>query len=189
MSVGGIFCWGMLKLGVFMMRSSGFRGEVGLVVDAQWPIAASKSEEDEEAVKDYLASYDYAPGFHSLLLYLKDTYNNPIIVITESGFPLSPAEDLGDEKKVDYMRNYLNALLDARADGVNCIGYFFWSLMDSFEWASGYGYKFGLYQVDFENPHRKATARKSALVYKEIIRTGMIDARYDPDPYCNTTVF
>ncbi|XP_048002930.1 cytosolic beta-glucosidase-like isoform X2 [Leguminivora glycinivorella] len=162
-----------------MYESPSFYDDVGIgqYMDDSWPASSLDMMRD------------YAPGFHSLLLYLKDTYNNPIIVITESGFPLSPAEDLGDEKKVDYMRNYLNALLDARADGVNCIGYFFWSLMDSFEWASGYGYKFGLYQVDFENPHRKATARKSALVYKEIIRTGMIDARYDPDPYCNTTVF
>ncbi|XP_061727376.1 cytosolic beta-glucosidase-like [Cydia pomonella] len=265
-------------------------GKVGLVVDAQWPIAASRSEEDAEAVKDYLAFYvgqyldpvfkgDYpqrltarvvatstregtefrlrpfseeekkyihgtydfvginhynsvvvyrnesvngmyeepsfyddvgigtymddswpassfdsmranAPGFYSLLLYLKDTYNNPVVFITENGFPLSSAEGLDDWKKVNYIRNYLDALMDARADGSNCQGYFFWSLMDSFEWTSGYGYKFGLYQVDFDDPDKKRTARKSALVYKEIIRTGTTDFNYNPDPYqYNGTVY
>lgn len=72
------------------------------------------------------------------MLYVKETYGNPELYITESGFPETLAEDLYDDQKVDYLRTYLDALLDAKAAGSNIQGYFFWSFLDTFEWASGY---------------------------------------------------
>ena len=44
-----------------------------------------------------------------------------------------------------------------------------WTLMDSFDWASGYRAKFGLFHVDFNDPKRPRTAKKSAAFYKEVI--------------------
>ena len=53
-------------------------------------------------------------------------------------------------------------------DGVKLRGYFVWSLMDNFEWACGYTERFGLFHVDFNDPLRKRTPRKSARIYAEI---------------------
>lgn len=57
-----------------------------------------------------------------------------------------------------------------RLDGCDVRGYFAWSLMDNYEWARGYSEKYGLYQVDFNDPARKRTAKKSAEFYKSLIR-------------------
>lgn len=64
--------------------------------------------------------------------------------------------------------------LASRLDGVNLRGYIAWSLMDSFEWVNGYDPRFGLHQVDFKNPSRPRTPKRSALYYAEVIRNNGI---------------
>ncbi|CAK1541082.1 unnamed protein product [Leptosia nina] len=134
---------------------------------------------DPSWVKGSSWLYSYPPGLYKLLLYIKDTYN-PTIFITENGFPTLPG--LKDDARVDYLRGYLQSVLSAISDGVDVRGYSFWSLMDTFEWDSGFTLRLGLYEVDLEDPERKRTPRKSALVYKQIIRSKVIDLSYDPDP-------
>ena len=56
------------------------------------------------------------------------------------------------------------------------IGYLHWSLLDNFEWAEGYGPRFGLYQVDFDDPARPRGRRPSAGIYSRIARANAIDA-------------
>ncbi|CAH2059640.1 unnamed protein product, partial [Iphiclides podalirius] len=126
--------------------------------------------------------YEYAPGFYSLLMHVKAAYNNPKVYVTENGCSVTQT-GLVDDVKVRYYRNYLSALLEAIEGGANIKGYFAWSLMDTFEWNFGNTLKFGLYETDMEDPDRRRVARKSALVYKEIARSKVIDFDYDVDPH------
>ncbi|CAG9566622.1 unnamed protein product [Danaus chrysippus] len=118
-------------------------------------------------------------GFHKLLTKIREDYNNPPVFITENGF--STRGGLIDDDRVKYYRTYIDAMLDAIEDGSDIKGYAAWSLMDNFEWVMGYSECFGLYEVDHESPERTRTPRKSAYVYKEMLRTRTLDYHYEPD--------
>ncbi|GBP05947.1 Myrosinase 1 [Eumeta japonica] len=118
-------------------------------------------------------------GFYKLLTSIRENYNNPPIFITENGF--SNRGGLQDDDRVRFYRNYLSAMLDAMDEGSDVRAYAAWSLMDNFEWLSGYTERFGLYEVDYDCPERTRTPRKSAFVYKEIVRTRALDLDYEPD--------
>ncbi|XP_075991781.1 lactase/phlorizin hydrolase-like [Anticarsia gemmatalis] len=118
-------------------------------------------------------------GFYKLLTNIRETYNNPTVYICENGFATHGGLD--DYDRVDYYRTYLDAMLDAIDEGSDIAAYTAWSLMDNFEWAQGYTQRFGLYEVDYEDPARTRTPRKSAYVYKEIVRSRALDFHYEPD--------
>ncbi|XP_050670544.1 myrosinase 1-like [Leptidea sinapis] len=121
----------------------------------------------------------YVPwGFYKVILRITREYNNVPILITENGY--ATRTGLIDEDRVIYYRGYISAMLDAIHDGANIVGYCAWSLMDNFEWFNGYTEKYGLYEVDFNDTSRTRTPRKSAYVYKEIIRTRTLDMNYEP---------
>ncbi|CAH2059641.1 unnamed protein product, partial [Iphiclides podalirius] len=160
--------------GTFHVPSSGDDAFYGEYAHPSWPIESG-------------FIHEYAPGFYHLLVYLKNTYNNPKIYITENG--CSTQTGRNDDGRVQYYRNYLNALLDALAEGVNVKAYFAWSLMDNFEWSFGYVLRFGIYEIDVDDPERKRFPKKSALVYKEIIRSRIIDYDFDVDPYESKAAF
>jgi len=44
-----------------------------------------------------------------------------------------------------FIDSYFKAVLRAVANGYDVRGFYYWSLMDNFEWATGYTMKFGLY--------------------------------------------
>src|ERR1700680_3793233 len=98
-------------------------------------------------------------------------WNVKAIYITENGTSSSdvPAADgqVYDTDRIMYLRNYLSQLQRAVSDGVPVKGYFLWSLMDNFEWADGYGNRFGLHYVDYATQRR--TPKLSAAFYREVI--------------------
>ncbi|XP_048486452.1 myrosinase 1-like [Plutella xylostella] len=98
--------------------------------------------------------------------------------ITESGVPTGPG--LNDTYRVTAYRNNLESVLNAIDEGIPIKGFYAWSLMDNFEWLSGYTRRFGLYDVDFTDPARPRTAKHSAFVYKHIVTHRHIDHEYDP---------
>ncbi|XP_028155804.1 myrosinase 1-like [Ostrinia furnacalis] len=125
-------------------------------------------------------------GFTKLLVKIKEDYNDVPIQITENGFSTLPG--LEDDTRVAYYFDYLNALLDAVESGVDVRSYAAWSLLDNFEWIEGYGIRFGLYEVDFEDEARPRTPRKSAFLYKEIVRTRALDPSFEPDASATMTI-
>lgn len=72
-----------------------------------------------------------------------------------------------DVDRAEFLRAHLAATLDAADAGVDVRGYFYWSLMDNFEWAWGYAKRFGLVHVDYDTQVR--TVKRSGREYARII--------------------
>ena len=64
------------------------------------------------------------------------------------------------------LRSHIRAIADAIDQGVDVRGYFVWSLLDNFEWASGYTKRFGIYHVDYETQVR--ILKHSGFWYKTL---------------------
>ncbi|KAG5884739.1 hypothetical protein JTB14_037768 [Gonioctena quinquepunctata] len=110
----------------------------------------------------------YSTGFGNILRWVRDTYKNPEILITEQGY--SNPGGINDTDRVYYYKSVLKQLLKSiNEDGVNVTGYTVWSLLDDFEWVSGYTETLGLYSVDFNDPQRTRTAKESSQFYKKVI--------------------
>jgi beta-glucosidase len=73
-----------------------------------------------------------------------------------------------DAERVEFFRAHLAAARRALADGVRLRGYFAWSLLDNFEWAEGYGRRFGIVRVDFKTLQR--TPKASFAFFADAIR-------------------
>ena len=92
------------------------------------------------------------------------------ILITENGCAVrEPTKEEGekDEARVDYLKGYISEVHSAIEEGVDCKGYYCWSLMDNFEWAFGYTKRFGLYWVDYNTLER--TPKSSLKWYSKVI--------------------
>jgi beta-glucosidase len=112
----------------------------------------------------------YPQGLTELLLRLQAEYPLPPVYITENGManddhPVNGK--ISDSERIDYVRGHLEALAKAVALGVDIQGYFLWSLLDNFEWNSGYAKRFGIVYVDYETQQR--TLKDSAIWYRNFI--------------------
>jgi beta-glucosidase len=65
------------------------------------------------------------------------------IIVTESGVATDD-----DSRRITYVQHVLSGVARCLHDGIDVRGYFYWSLLDNFEWLFGYGPKFGLIEVD-----------------------------------------
>ncbi|KAL0811772.1 hypothetical protein ABMA28_009205 [Loxostege sticticalis] len=139
--------------------------ELDLILEGrpEWPVATS----------EWL--FVYPQGLRQILRWIKKHYGDIPIFITENGYS-SVGGNLEDQDRLQYYKGYLEqVLLAMKEDGVNVIGYTAWSLIDNFEWMDGYRSKFGLCEVDFSDPLRTRTLRRSAHFYAEVIRRRSLD--------------
>jgi beta-glucosidase len=113
----------------------------------------------------------YPQGLPELLKKLKGQYELPPIYITENGMANDDAVALDggvhDEKRIKFVEMHLDALRQAMDAGVDVRGYFLWSLLDNFEWNSGYAKRFGIVHVDYAT--QKRTPKDSAHWYREFV--------------------
>jgi beta-glucosidase len=113
----------------------------------------------------------YPRGLTGLLLTLHRDYTLPPVFITENGGafkdPLTGGS-VHDADRIDYLQTHIAAVAEAMQQGVPVAGYMVWSLMDNFEWSSGYAKRFGIVHVDYATQQR--TLKDSALWYREFLQ-------------------
>ncbi|EOA18355.1 hypothetical protein CARUB_v10006876mg [Capsella rubella] len=119
----------------------------------------------------------YPQGMEEMLMYAAKRYKDIPLYVTENGFgENNTGVLLNDHRRVKFMSNYLDALKRAMRKGADVRGYFAWSLLDNFEWISGYTIRFGMYHVDFKTQER--TPRLSAFWYKNFIFHHRAQSKY-----------
>ena len=88
------------------------------------------------------------------------------LYVTENGCAAEdyakPEGTVEDPERIAYIHGHLDAILEAIDEGVDVRGYFYWSLMDNFEWAEGYSKRFGLHYVEFDTGRRIPSAARSS---------------------------
>ena len=103
---------------------------------------------------------------------LYERYRLPV-VFTENGFCNTDFVHLDgrvhDPQRIDFLARYLSAMRRAVEEGIPVAGYFYWSVMDNFEWKEGYKDRFGLIHVDYQT--QKRTPKDSYFWYSDVIRT------------------
>jgi beta-glucosidase len=104
----------------------------------------------------------YPAGMYRALNRVK-FYGVPLYV-TENGIATQDSE-----LRRKFILEHIDAVHEALLDKVNIRGYFYWSLMDNFEWAEGFDRRFGLYHVDYSTQQR--TLKKGAEVYRDITQS------------------
>jgi len=116
----------------------------------------------EKEIKTDMPYTMYAQGFYDAIESVS-RLKKPVI-ITENG-----VADREDKIRSEWITDYLNQLVIALENGIDIRGYFYWSLLDNYEWAEGYNMKFGLYEVDFKNQQR--TLREGSKTFQKIIKS------------------
>ena len=103
--------------------------------------------------------------------------NRVELMITENGVPVPDGLDFDgrvrDERRVRYLRDHIAQVHRAIQDGIPVKGYFHWSLLDNFEWALGYGQRFGLAYVDFKT--LKRTVKDSGRWFAKVIQENELE--------------
>lgn len=115
----------------------------------------------------------YPEGLLDMLVRVKNNYPNyKKIYVTENGMGYKDDFENGkidDTARIDYIKQHMQAILDAVHQGVNVQGYFLWSLMDVLSWTNGFNKRYGLFYVDFDTQQRYL--KKSAYWMKKVSET------------------
>jgi beta-glucosidase len=117
---------------------------------------------DQTLPKSDMGWSTYPQGIYHLLKDL-GRYKKPVY-ITENGIA-----NATDDMRKDFIEQHLRWTQKAIEEGVDVRGYFYWSLIDNYEWHDGFTRYFGLAEVNYETQERKI--RPSAEIFKQITNT------------------
>jgi beta-glucosidase len=121
----------------------------------------------EDGVPVTVMGYEFWPeALEGAIRYAAETARVPIYV-TENGLA---TED--DTERIEYVRRALQGVSRCLEDGIDVRGYFYWSMLDNFEWLHGYDPRFGLIAVDRKT--QKRTPKPSAAWLGAIARNGAL---------------
>ena len=136
----------------------------------RWIAAAASTDEDRvglgyrrvepEGVERTDMPWEVHPdGLHAVLMDVTERYRVREIYVTENGAVYDDAVDadghVRDTGRTSFLERHFRAAARAIADGAPLRGYFVWSLLDNFQWASGYAKRFGIVHVDFATLQRR----------------------------------
>lgn len=125
------------------------------------PFEASKDFAKKRGVESSLMGMEvYPKGIRKAIE--KATKLGVPIIISENGICAKK-----DGQRQRFIKSHLAEVAKALKEGADIRGYFYWSLIDNFEWQEGYYPRFGLVEVDYETQERRV--RKSAKLYRQII--------------------
>ena len=127
---------------------------VGHLTDMGWPITPY-------GLGDLLARWHREYGDLIGPMYVTE---NGVAYQDEPG----PDGEVHDSRRTEYINDHLKSIESAIARGADVRGFFQWSLMDNFEWAAGFGMRFGIVHVDYKT--QKRTIKDSAKFYAEVIK-------------------
>lgn len=140
------------------------RHRVAAAPGAPWP---ATRDVPGDLPKTQMGWEIYPDGLRHFLTWLaRDQVGNLPIYVTENG--MANADHLAngavtDATREDYLFAHLAATKQAIAEGANVKGFFYWSLLDNYEWAEGYEKRFGLVHVDFDTLARTPKSSYHAL--------------------------
>ncbi|RYH03541.1 beta-glucosidase [Salipiger sp. IMCC34102] len=137
------------------------RNHVQAVEGVPWP---SSTVVDGPRDKTQMGWEIFPEGLHGTLTRMSRDYVGDLpIFVTENGMAWPEEPDHADGVRIDFIERHLQAMHAAIADGTNLQGFFYWSLLDNYEWAFGYEKRFGLVHVDFDTLERTPKASYHAL--------------------------
>lgn len=140
--------------------------------DRKTPVVAAVQVQPEG--NEYSGMWEiYPQGIYEVLTRVWNDYHPQCdLMVTENGIPVPDGVDfdghIRDERRIRYLRDHLLQIHRAMEAGVPVKGYFHWSLMDNFEWALGYGPRFGLIYVDYQTLER--TIKESGYWFAKVIQ-------------------
>ncbi len=134
---------------------------VGFSIDKIFGAMCTLAHHVKGIKRNFLQWEIYPEGIYKAIMECR-SFGLPII-ITENGICTND-----DSQRASFIKEHLVWVWRAIRDGAKVMGYIHWSLLDNFEWAHGYGPRFGLIEVDYATQHRKV--KPSARAYADIIR-------------------
>lgn len=118
----------------------------------------------------------YPKCMYDTLMDLKRDYGDIPVYITENGHGAYETPDengyVEDDDRIDFLKKFLDYMLQAIDEGANVKGYYAWSSMDLYSWINGYQKRYGFIYVDYENDCKRIP-KKSYYWYKDYIKENM----------------
>lgn len=115
----------------------------------------------------------YPAALYDIAMVVKDRYGNLPWFVSENGIGISDEEQfmvngqVQDDYRIEFLKEHLNYLHQAMADGSNCLGYHMWTFIDCWSWQNAYKNRYGFYRLDLETQQR--SLKKSGLWFKAVI--------------------
>jgi beta-glucosidase len=133
----------------------------------RWPAETCDPGHHREVTERTSLGWDVSPEAFGEVLVDYQRMGLPIFV-TENGTYMTD-----DAQRWRFILRHVQAMARAVQRGARVIGYLYWSLLDNFEWAEGFGPRFGLVEVDYATQRR--TVRESGRRYAELCRANRVE--------------
>ncbi|CAA9574979.1 MAG: GH1 / GH5_19 [uncultured Thermomicrobiales bacterium] len=142
------------------------------------PAISDSLPHPDPGVERTALNWPVEPGaLTDLLARIQRDYAPRSILIAENGAAFDGDRVIdgrvADPRRTAYLAGHLRAVHDAIAVGSPVEGYFAWSALDNFEWAEGYGKRFGIVHVDYETQGR--TIKDSGRYLARVATSNRLD--------------